>query len=218
MPVSSIQLARRFAAAVIEGLGLERWPQRTYEARSIVLHRHTIPTSICYVESGRLHASYDPASTQETVVHVSFGPGEFALTSSLYGKEPLEVDLVASVDTKVRLVERSTVERYVDEHDEVRPMLIRLFAHRLREAQSRERAWLERDVRGRVVAALNRAVTTLAASDRPPWRIVLTHEQLAEWAGVSRPKASVELKRLEGEGLLRLHRGAIEVLKAPDEQ
>jgi CRP-like cAMP-binding protein len=112
-------------------------------------------------------------------------------------------------------VDRNTVERYVDEHAEVQPLLIRLFAHRLREAQSRERAWLARHVKTRVVAALARAVSSVTTGEGPPWRVVLTHEQLAEWAGVSRPKASLELKRMEAEGLVRLHRGFIEVLKAP---
>jgi len=213
MLVSSVQLARRFAATVIEGIGLERWLQRAYEAGATVLHRRSVPTSICYVESGRLHGSYDFYGGGDSIVPITFGPGEFALTSSLYGREPLEVDLVASVSSKVRFVDRNAVERYIDEHSHVQPLLIRLFAHRLREAQSRERAWLARQVKVRVLAALARAVSTVATSEGPPWRIVLTHEQLAEWAGVSRPKASMELKRLEAEGLVRLHRGFIEVLK-----
>jgi CRP-like cAMP-binding protein len=42
--------------------------------------------------------------------------------------------------------------------------------------------------------------------------IVATHEDLAARCGVSRPKVSGELKRLEKAGWLRLDRGAIEIL------
>jgi CRP-like cAMP-binding protein len=43
-------------------------------------------------------------------------------------------------------------------------------------------------------------------------RIATTHEQLATRCGVSRPKASLALKRLEHAGRVRLERGSIEVL------
>jgi CRP-like cAMP-binding protein len=42
--------------------------------------------------------------------------------------------------------------------------------------------------------------------------VVATHEQLAASCGISRPKASIALKALEGNGILKLGRGWIEVL------
>jgi CRP/FNR family transcriptional regulator len=51
------------------------------------------------------------------------------------------------------------------------------------------------------------------ADGRP--RLATTHEQLAVRCGVSRPKVSTALKRLERSGRLRLGRGAIEILDLP---
>jgi CRP-like cAMP-binding protein len=45
-----------------------------------------------------------------------------------------------------------------------------------------------------------------------PWLVPATHEHLAMRCGVSRPKLSNELKQLENAGILRLNRGAIEIL------
>jgi CRP-like cAMP-binding protein len=42
--------------------------------------------------------------------------------------------------------------------------------------------------------------------------IAVTHDKLAARCGLSRPKLSQELKRLELAGTLRLHRGAIEIV------
>jgi CRP-like cAMP-binding protein len=45
--------------------------------------------------------------------------------------------------------------------------------------------------------------------------VVATHEQLAAGCGISRPKASIALKALEDNGILKLGRGWIEVLNLP---
>jgi hypothetical protein len=42
--------------------------------------------------------------------------------------------------------------------------------------------------------------------------VVATHEQVAASCGISRPKASIALKALEDDGVLKLGRGWIEVL------
>ena len=42
-----------------------------------------------------------------------------------------------------------------------------------------------------------------------------THEELAARCGVSRPKLTTELKRLEAQGLIRRGRGALDILSLP---
>ena len=94
-------------------------------------------------------------------------------------------------------------------------MLVRFLAQRLREVQQRERVWLERGVHARVCATLARLAREQPAAPGQALALVATHEQLSMRCGVSRPKLSHELKRLERAGTLRLRRGAIDVLDLP---
>jgi CRP-like cAMP-binding protein len=63
----------------------------------------------------------------------------------------------------------------------------------------------------RVASALVRMATDLTPSDGQ-LLLRVTHEQIANRAGVSRPKASLAIKKLERAGHIRLGRGEVLVL------
>lgn len=57
----------------------------------------------------------------------------------------------------------------------------------------------------------------MALPSRPDARLLIhsTHEQLAANCGVSRPKASLALKKMERDSILKLGRKCVEVLNLP---
>jgi len=146
------------------------------------------------------------------VVPVSWGDGEIALLSYLFTRRSLAVDIVASEEVSYRWLPMAEIERCLQYDRELLVLVVQYLATRLREVQSRERAWLERGVHERVCASLARFMAAMAADDGQPLVIAATHESLAARCAVSRPRLSKELKRLEEAGRLRLGRGTIEIV------
>ncbi len=165
-----------------------------------------------WVESGLLQAVMHVGAQGQRVVPVSFAAGEIAMCSHLFSREPLAVDIVAATDTVLRWLPRAAIEAAVPVHAELASALVQFLAQRLREVQARERLWLQRGVRGRLWAVLLRETEGVTPAADGTWSVHLTHEALAERAGVSRPKLSQALKALENEGVLRLGRRVITVV------
>jgi CRP/FNR family cyclic AMP-dependent transcriptional regulator len=163
------------------------------------------------VEQGRLQAVIPPGVDGQRVVPVLFEPGETAMCSQLFSTEPMTADVVADEPCVLRWLPRALIEAAVTRDPALAAPLLQFLAQRLREVQAREQVWLSRGVRARLWAALRREIGSSRPADDGCWHLALTHEQLAERAGVSRPKLSQALKALEREGLLQLGRGHLSV-------
>lgn len=208
-PVPSRSLSRAFVQALAGRLDLAALPLVQGPCGRQVLSQGETPNALPLVESGLLEAVVTLGGDGHRVVPVWFGPGEIALLSTLFSDERPRVELVWRVTGQLRWVPKVALEQSVQTHPPLALALLRFMAQRLREVQSRERVWLERGVHERVRAVLARAVATGGDGTQ---RIEITHEQLAEHCDVSRPKLSQALKVLERGGVLRLHRGAVEII------
>lgn len=170
-------------------------------------------TRIAFLETGHvnavLHLHGDDGGQ---VIPITFGDGEVVALSRLFGEEPGQLDLVAATELRIRWVPTVEVELALLQHPELLVLLVQFLAARLREVQMREAGWVERGVHERLCAALARMAREWPPQPGARWLINATHEDLAARCGVSRPKVSGELKRLEQAGWLRLDRGVIEIL------
>lgn len=147
-----------------------------------------------------------------SLIPISFEAGEIAMLSQLFCNAPVWVDVVAAEDCELRWLPVAQLEQLLQADADLLLMLTRFLAHRLRDVQIRERSWVERSVHHRVSIQLVR-LAQKAHPDAQGRRILrTTHEELAARCGVSRPKLTLELKQLEGRGLIRRGRGCIEVL------
>ena len=166
------------------------------------------PPALPLVEKGVLEVVVMLDAEGRRVSPVWFEGGEIGLLSTLFGDLRLGVELVWRRSGTLRWLPRDAVEAAVLAHPPLMAALARFLAQRLREVQQRELGWLERSVNERV-----RAVLARSAGGDGGRQITLTHGELSDHCGVSRPKLSVALKALERAGALRLHRGRIEILR-----
>jgi CRP-like cAMP-binding protein len=211
--LESRRLNRQFAAALAGVLTPAAYPLQAVPAGQTVLHAGTAPVALPWVESGRLDAVVHVDEGGQRVVPVTFSDGEIAMCSYLYSREHLTVDVVAAGESKLRWLPRASIEAVIPRHPELFMPLLRFLAQRLREVQARERVWLQRGVRARLWAVLAREIDEQSPAADGSCHVHLTHEELAERAGVSRPKLSQALKAMEREGVLRLGRRLIEVIR-----
>ncbi|MDP9962954.1 CRP-like cAMP-binding protein [Variovorax paradoxus] len=163
------------------------------------------------VKKGSLEAVVRISAGALQIVPTVFSYGEVAGLSLVFSRDPVQFDLVAPEPVVIRWVPLSLIEESVLQNQVLLAVLSQFLAIRLREAQQRERSWLERSVHARVRSTLSRIVREVECKS-PTTTVKVTHERLAMRCGISRPKLSRELKLLESLGALRLDRGAIEVL------
>ena len=163
--------------------------------------------------SGRLNAVVHIPGTQSgQIVPIAFSPGEIALLSYLFNRLPSGSDLVASQSSTIQWIPIEDIESVLLCDPEVMVLLVRFLGLRLREVQARERAGSARSVVTRLSSSLIRSLADLPA--RPDARLLIhaTHEQLASSCGVSRPKTSLALKKMERDGIVLLGRKWVEIL------
>jgi CRP-like cAMP-binding protein len=189
------------------------FPARSVTAGRTVMRAGTWPKALPLVEAGSLQTVIHTGVEGQRVVPVTFEAGEIAMCSMLFSTSAVHAEIVTAQPCRLRWLPREVVESAVVAQPRLALPLIRFFAQRLREVQMRERIWLSRGLKARVWAALMREVADAEPGSDDPPVVLLTHEALAERAGVSRPKLSSTLKAMEREGLVRIGRGRIEVLR-----
>lgn len=213
-PTNAWKLNRQFAQVLVQAFGLaQRPPLKVPQGRILIGNNEAVDIAYVLVE-GELSVHYyrnDPTAAH--LIPVVFAQGDVALLSLVFTQQVLRGELVASTPCCVHAVRRMAMLSFLDEHPQHLKLLTLFFANRLQDARERELQWVERSVRSRLVLTLTRMCTeSQAQHDAGGVRIVCTHEQLAMRSGLSRPKVSVELKRLEHDAVLRNHRGHIDIL------
>ncbi|MFT3819519.1 MAG: Crp/Fnr family transcriptional regulator [Rubrivivax sp.] len=211
--IDSREQSRHLALELAPFVKLSERPLLQISAGTTLMWAGERFTRIAFLETGLVNAVLHLHGAEGgQVIPISFGGGEVVALSRLFGNEPGQLDLVAATDLRLRWVPKTEVEQALLQRQDLLVLLVRFLAARLREVQSREAGWLERGVRERVCATLVRLARESTPLTGARWLIDATHEDLAVRCGVSRPKVSGELKRLEKIGLLRLGRGVVEIL------
>ena len=209
----SRERSRQLALGLAPFLNLAGRPALSIAAGTTLMWAGEMVTQMAFLQTGHVNGVLHLRGADGgQMIPITFGAGEVVGLSRLFGEEPGQLDLVAATELRMQWVPTVEVERALLQNQELLVLLVQFLVARLREVQLREAGWVERGVHERLCASLAR----LAGAAPPPpgarWLIDATHEDLAARCGVSRPKVSGELKRLEKAGWLRLDHGAIEIL------
>ena len=209
----SQSLARQLVQALALPVNLKNRPLHRIAAGKVLIQTGDAVARLPFVMSGRLNAVVHIPGTQSgQIVPIAFGPGEIALLSYLFNRLPSGSDLVAAQASAIQWVPVEDIEAALLLDPHLMVFLVRFLGLRLREVQARERAGSARSVPARLSASLSRILADLPT--RPDARLLVhaTHEQLASSCGVSRPKTSLALKKMERDGVLLLGRKWLQVL------
>jgi CRP-like cAMP-binding protein len=210
---NSQSLARQLAQALAQPVDLKQRPRHSVSVGQSLIKTSDVVARLPFVMSGRLNAVvHIPGKQGGQIVPIAFGAGEIAVLSYLFNRLPSGIDLVAAQASTIQWIPVEDIEKALLHDPQLMVLLVRFLGLRLREVQARERASFARSVPARLSASLSRALMDLPA--RPDGRLLIqaTHEQLAASCGVSRPKTSLALKKMERDGIVKLGRKWVEVL------
>lgn len=173
-------------------------------AGSVVFREQDACGGLPMVLDGRVRISRLLADGRELVLY-DVGPGESCVlsTTCLLGNARYNAHGTCETDVELALLPRALFDQLVAEHPPFRTAVFNLFGERLvRLVQLAEAVGFQR-VEQRLAAALLGAGRELLTS----------HEKLAQRLGASRETVSRALKVFEGNGWVRLRRGAIDILQ-----
>ncbi len=210
---NSQSLARQLAQALAQPVDLKQRPRHSVSVGQSLIKTSDVVARLPFVMSGRLNAVvHIPGKQGGQIVPIAFGAGEIAVLSYLFNRLPSGIDLVAAQASTIQWIPVEDIEKALLHDPQLMVLLVRFLGLRLREVQARERASFARSVPARLSASLSRALMDLPA--RPDGRLLIqaTHDQLAASCGVSRPKTSLALKKMERDGIVKLGRKWVEVL------
>lgn len=209
----SQELNRDLARALAARVGLAKRPSHRVAAGTVLLKAGDRLKNLPYVVGGRLDAVvYLPGKTGSQIVPVCFRAGELGLLSYLFNQLPNGADVIPGEESTIRWVPVRQIESALLDDPALMILLVRFLGQRLREAQARERGWAARGVLPRLGAGLTRLLSDLPKRDDGRVVIEATHEEIADRCGISRPRVSTALKKMEREGLVALGRKSVEVL------
>ncbi|MDL2229209.1 Crp/Fnr family transcriptional regulator [Treponema sp. OttesenSCG-928-L16] len=166
---------------------------------------------VLLVKSGELR-TYILSETGKEVTLFRLGRGEACILSAscLLSNITFDVFIDAQQDTQVLLISSTVFAQLQNNNLHVENFALRLAADRFSDVMwaMEQILFMSFDVR-LAVFLLDESVKT--GKDK----LTLTHEQIAKFIGSAREVVSRMLKYFEHEGIVRLHRGGVEIINKP---
>jgi CRP/FNR family transcriptional regulator, cyclic AMP receptor protein len=173
-----------------------------------VLFHHGDSTRHCYaIRSGEVLVTV--SSTQgSTVVLARRGPGTVVGEQAALDGAPRSATVRAATDVDAVVLDAAQLESLLREQPEIALAELTRLSRQLREMSERY-ALRSEELRTRLLGLL---ATHFSATGEMAFRS--TREELAGWVGATREAVTRTLRELEADGIVRLHRGAVELVDA----
>jgi CRP-like cAMP-binding protein len=184
--------------------------RRQFARGDTVLRQGDDASSLFIVETGHLAVRLLAPSGESAILTV-MGPGEvLGEMAMLTTRHERTASVQAINDVTVRVLRAEDFDRLRRQHPEVNDFLLQVLTRR---ADRLSRLVIEAyhlPVDQRIARRLLE-VGRLFVGERMPVVLGLTQDEVAQLAGTTRPTANQVLKRLEGDGVVRLERGRVEL-------
>jgi CRP/FNR family transcriptional regulator, cyclic AMP receptor protein len=167
---------------------------------------------VAIVTTGRTKVSYFTDDGDEVVLAIR-GPGALLGDLSAIDGEPPSATVTALEQTETILIPVRDFVGFLESHPNAATLMLRVLAHRLRDADRKRIEFGSSDTLSRVARRLVELATRFGKETEDGVRIDLpmTQDELAGWAGSSREAVSKALRTLRSRGWIETHRRSITV-------
>jgi CRP-like cAMP-binding protein len=188
-------------------------PKR-YQQFDTIVEAGATSDYIYLVDSGRVHALAASQGDQEMVVR-AFGPASFLTWSFCFRREIALFDFVTQTEVMVHKIEVEKFEKLIQQDEYLMFCLLQVLIDRVDDGYSFTRDLLTESSLMKVANLLGRL--TLKFGEKKNGKVCLnefTHQDLANFSGLSRPQVSQALGVLQEKQLVVLGRDEIQVVDA----
>lgn len=193
---------------------LELSKPKRYQQFDLIAEVGAVPEYIYLIESGRVHALAASQGDQELVVR-TFGPASFLTWSFCFRREIALFDFVAQTEVTVRRIPIVQFEKLVQQDEYLMFCLLRVLIDGVDDGYSFTRDLLAESSLVRVANLLGRL--TLKFGEKRNGKVCLnefSHQDIANFSGLSRPQVSYALGVLQEKQLVVLGSEEIQVIDA----
>lgn len=193
-------------------LGISK-PKR-YSKFDTLIETGEVTECIFLIESGRVHALAASQNDQEMTVR-AFGPASFVAWSFCFRREPSLFDYVAQTELKVHRIKVEDFEKLVQQDEYLMLCLLQVLIDRVDDAYIFIRDLLTESSLVRVAHLLGRLTLKFGKKENGKFSLCeFSHQDIANFAGLSAPQVSHALGVLEEKELVILGQREIQVIDA----
>ena len=185
----------------------QKFPIQTYSKDHVLLRSGSVEKYIYYIESGAVKMTTTSKDGENLVLSI-FYPGSFLSMFFLIDEGKNAYDYSTVIDCQLRKIPLPEFLKFLQENNDV---LFELHTRLLRGVQG----LLRRIEQTHFVPAYNQVAGLLLYFARhfgERIRVHITHQEISEWLGLSRENVSIQMKKLERDGLIRKNDSLIELL------
>lgn len=185
-----------------------------YQQFGTIVEAGTVSDYIYLIESGRVHALAASQGGEEMTVR-AFGPASFLTWSFCFRREIALFDFVAQTEVRVHKIEIEKFEKLIQQDEYLMFCLLQVLIDRVDDAYSFIRDVLTESSLVKVAHLLGRL--TLKFGEKKNGKVCLnefSHQDIANFSGLSRPQVSQALGVLQDRQLVVLGQQEIQVMDA----
>ena len=178
---------------------------RRYAKDEIVLFEEDASSFMYLVYSGKVRVVKQTEEGREQIITIH-KKGDFFGEMSLLDGMTAPATIIAHEDAVIGVLSKSDFEEHLLKHEMIRRRIIDLLCHRLRDSWAVIKILSVDGAENRVKAILERLQELCGVKDDRGViiNVKLTHQQIADYASLTRETVSRVLKNLEKEGLISI--------------
>jgi CRP/FNR family transcriptional regulator, cyclic AMP receptor protein len=190
---------------------------RAYARDEVIYLRGDAGTAFYVIASGRVKIALTSPDGKEIILR-RLGPGGFHGELALLDDEPRSADAIATEPSVLLVLQRDAFRRFLAEHPSAATKLLATVSHYLRRNAELIQDATFLDVPARLARVLlNLATGSDGSTDLPPPGAVIPDRmkqgELASLVGATRESINKWLGAFEKQGLIRLNKGQITLLR-----
>ncbi len=189
----------------------KEFPLVTIPAGEFLFRLQKVPDNFLYIKSGCIKMSQTTLSGDSVAIHVFYPGSSVSLISLIESKATYEFETLT--ETEAYRIPRAEFITYLQTHPEATFNFLTLILKGLDGLVYRIRQNSSVPAYERVASLLLYFTSHLGTpKDKPVIQLAITHQDIAEWLGLTRENVSIQMKKLERANLIGRNERLIEIL------
>jgi CRP-like cAMP-binding protein len=183
--------------------------RREYPKGQIILYQGDTPSDMYLLKSGEVKIYDIDEQGSEKILHILRPPAMFPFAGYLAVQPEVMWFYGALTDTEVYVLQYADIKSYMKQHGEFTVYLLDRLVGEMHELLVRLNSMGKTTARGKLVAALKFLGVHHSEIRRNNWRRVtfpVSHQLLADMTGITRESATMTMKQLQLEKIIRCPR------------
>jgi CRP-like cAMP-binding protein len=195
---------------------VESFPQESFLKNTVFIKAEEVAPAFFYLEKGCVKMSTVSQKGQNLTLHIYYPGACFPLLSLVSTQETAAYDFESLTPVTIRRISRESFQEFLKTHNEVcYEFLLRMTKGTqglLRKIEQTAALSARQQVASLLLYFTRHFQEKLGGADTIQLPLKLTHQDIADWLGLTRENTSLQMKKLEKEGFVKKEEGQVVVM------